>query len=183
MAVKEAPGRLKLVQDFLNTVDLEGGTDELADAPAATRWLRDHALLGARERLDDDGHGRLVAVREALRDLAGANAGEAVPDDSVAVLNRVSTSTPLVVRVRDTPDAAELVPERKGADGVIAALLAIVYTAQVDGTWTRFKTCREDVCRWAFYDATKNRSGTWCDMAVCGNRAKARAYRGRNRSS
>jgi predicted RNA-binding Zn ribbon-like protein len=183
VAVKDAPGRLKLVQDFLNTVDLEGGTDDLADAPTATRWLRDHDLLGGRERLDEPARHRLVAVREALRDLAGANAGEAVPEASVTVLNRVSTSTPLVVRVRDTAEAAELVPDRKGVDGAIAALLAIVYTAQVDGTWVRFKTCREDVCRWAFYDATKNRSGTWCDMAVCGNRAKARAYRVRNRSS
>ena len=183
MAAKDAPGRLKLVQDFLNSVDLEGGTDHLADARAATKWLREHGLLGTRERLDERERDQLVAVREALRDLAGGNAGEDVPETSVALLNRVSTSTPLVVRVRDTADPAELVPERKGVDGAIAALLAAVYTAQVDGTWPRFKTCREDVCRWAFYDGTKNRSGTWCDMAVCGNRAKARAYRVRNRSS
>jgi predicted RNA-binding Zn ribbon-like protein len=180
VAVKDAPGRLKLVQDFLNTVDLEGGSDELADAPAATRWLREHGLLGARERLDDDGRDRLVAVREALRDLAGANAGEDVPDASVALLNRVSSSTPLVVRVGDI---TELVPERRGLDGAIAALLAAIHTAEIDGTWSRFKTCRQDACRWAFYDTTKNRSGTWCDMAVCGNRAKARAYRVRNRST
>jgi predicted RNA-binding Zn ribbon-like protein len=166
------------VQDFLNSVDLEGGTDHLVDAAAATRWLRDRDLLGPRERLDDDERRRLVALREALRDLAGANAGEDVPEASVALLNR--TSAPLVVRVRD---AVELVPERRGLDGVLAVLLGAVYTAQVDGTWSRFKTCRDDVCRWAFYDATKNRAGAWCDMAVCGNRAKARAYRGRNRSS
>ena len=46
-----------------------------------------------------------------------------------------------------------------------------------DGTWRRLKACREDTCQWAFYDRSKNRSGTWCSMAVCGNRAKARAYR------
>ena len=174
MAAKDAPGRLQLVQLFVNTVDLEGGSDELADAPAATRWLRQHGLLGNRDRVEDTDVARLAAVREALRDLAGANAGEDVPEASVTTLNRAAS--PLVVRVGD---GAELVPERRGADGVIAALLAAVYTAQVDGTWSRLKTCRDDACRWAFYDTTKNRAGTWCDMAVCGNRAKARAYRER----
>jgi predicted RNA-binding Zn ribbon-like protein len=44
------------------------------------------------------------------------------------------------------------------------------------------KACAlHDSCEWAFYDWSKNRSGTWCDMAVCGNRAKARAYRERRR--
>jgi len=177
---KAAPERLRVVQLFLNSVELEGGTDELADAVAATRWLREHGLLAGRERVTDGDLSRLMAVREALRDLAGANAGEDVPDSSLAVLNKASS--PLLVRVGESDDAAaELVPERRGVDGAIAALLGAVYTAQVEGTWARLKTCREDVCRWAFYDATKNRSGTWCDMAVCGNRAKARAYRERAR--
>jgi predicted RNA-binding Zn ribbon-like protein len=48
-----------------------------------------------------------------------------------------------------------------------------------DGTWARVKACRAEDCRWAFYDFSRNRSGTWCDMAVCGNRAKVRAYRAR----
>ena len=178
MADKDAPGQLRIVQRFVNTVDLESGADELSDGAAATRWLREHGLLGPRERVDDADVARLAAVREALRDLAGANAGEDVPESSIAVLNKASA--PLVVKVGD---GAALVPERRGVDGAVAALLAAVYTAQVDGTWSRLKTCRGDVCRWAFYDATKNRSGTWCDMAVCGNRAKARAYRVRNRAT
>ena len=44
-----------------------------------------------------------------------------------------------------------------------------------DGTWSRLKACREDDCHWAFYDRSRNRSGQWCVMAVCGNRNKARA--------
>ncbi|MGH2778535.1 MAG: CGNR zinc finger domain-containing protein, partial [Actinomycetota bacterium] len=32
----------------------------------------------------------------------------------------------------------------------------------------------------AFYDHSKNRSGKWCTMRVCGNRAKTRAYRERH---
>jgi predicted RNA-binding Zn ribbon-like protein len=35
---------------------------------------------------------------------------------------------------------------------------------------------------WAFYDRSKNRSGHWCSMRVCGNRAKARQFRERRRA-
>jgi predicted RNA-binding Zn ribbon-like protein len=51
-----------------------------------------------------------------------------------------------------------------------------------DDTWNRLKACRLDNCQWAFYDTSKNRSRTWCSMKVCGNRAKARAYRERQRA-
>jgi predicted RNA-binding Zn ribbon-like protein len=60
----------------------------------------------------------------------------------------------------------------------LARLLAILYTATVAGTWTRFKICRNDTCRWAFYDRSKNRSGRFCGTA-CGNAVSARAYRRR----
>jgi predicted RNA-binding Zn ribbon-like protein len=49
-------------------------------------------------------------------------------------------------------------------------------------TWARLKACRSDTCRWAFYDHSKNRSGHWCSMEVCGARHKAREYRARHRS-
>jgi predicted RNA-binding Zn ribbon-like protein len=53
-----------------------------------------------------------------------------------------------------------------------------------NGTWERLKACAlHDTCEWAFYDWSKNRSGTWCDMKVCGNRSKARAYRERKRGA
>ncbi|MBW3563024.1 MAG: CGNR zinc finger domain-containing protein, partial [Actinobacteria bacterium] len=44
----------------------------------------------------------------------------------------------------------------------------------------RLKVCRSDTCRWAFYDSSRNRSGKWCDMAVCGNRTKVANYRERH---
>jgi predicted RNA-binding Zn ribbon-like protein len=44
----------------------------------------------------------------------------------------------------------------------------------------RIKTCAARDCGWTFVDQSKNRSRRWCDMAVCGNLAKARHYRARN---
>ena len=72
-----------------------------------------------------------------------------------------------------------LEPDAGGVDGALGRLLAIVHASIADGTWSRLKACREHTCEWAFYDHTKNRSGAWCNMGVCGNRAKARAFRER----
>ncbi|TKA12045.1 hypothetical protein FCI23_09025 [Actinacidiphila oryziradicis] len=58
-------------------------------------------------------------------------------------------------------------------------LLSLTAPAGFHGTWRRLKICPSEHCQWAFYDHSKNRSGTWCQMAECGNRAKARAYRNR----
>jgi predicted RNA-binding Zn ribbon-like protein len=83
--------------------------------------------------------------------------------------------------VRFTPDGTAAVePGTGGVDGALGRILAVVAAAMADGTWYRLKACREDSCRWAFYDHTKNHSGRWCQMAECGNRAKARAYRRRH---
>ena len=60
---------------------------------------------------------------------------------------------------------------------------SIVYTATVDGTWPRLKACRREICHWLFYDHSRNRSGIWCSMAVCGNRTKTRAYRERREAT
>jgi predicted RNA-binding Zn ribbon-like protein len=47
---------------------------------------------------------------------------------------------------------------------------------------SRLKQCPGRHCGWVFLDRTKNRRRRWCEMQVCGSRAKARAYRARRRS-
>ena len=71
--------------------------------------------------------------------------------------------------------------EGKGneVDKAMASMLAAVVRSAVDGTWGRLKACRNEGCKWAFYDKSKNRSGTWCHMDACGVRHKMRAYRER----
>lgn len=44
---------------------------------------------------------------------------------------------------------------------------------------SRIKQCGGNCCGWLFYDITKNNSRRWCEMSVCGNRAKVRAIRAR----
>ncbi len=172
-----APGRLGVVQELINTLDIEAGEDELATPDAATSWLRERRLLQPGERVGDDGLRALVEVREALRELASVNGGAPLPAATVATLRRHSEASPVQIRIDG--DSSALVPARRGIRGAIARLLGLVHDAQHDGSWSRLKVCRDDSCRWAFYDSSRNRSSTWCSMAVCGNRAKARAFRRR----
>jgi predicted RNA-binding Zn ribbon-like protein len=55
-------------------------------------------------------------------------------------------------------------------------LLAIALRAMIDGRWQRLKTCPGEHCGWVFYDHSRNNSGRWCSMAVCGGRTKARTH-------
>jgi predicted RNA-binding Zn ribbon-like protein len=48
---------------------------------------------------------------------------------------------------------------------------------------TRVRKCASEKCDWLFLDASRNRSRRWCDMAVCGNRAKARRNYARRRDT
>jgi predicted RNA-binding Zn ribbon-like protein len=174
---KPAPGRLALVQAFVNTRDLETGSDALAGPPELESWLKGHDLLpgGDVGRKDLE---RAVAFREDLRAMLLANNGVPASAEAVDRLNELARSCALTVRF-DAEGGISLETESSGVDGAIARLLGIVLESIEHQTWTRLKACPGDACQWAFYDRSRNSSGTWCTMSVCGNRAKARAYRKR----
>jgi predicted RNA-binding Zn ribbon-like protein len=175
-----APAELELVRAFVNTLDVEEGTDALETGAAAESWLEAHALATGERALPGSELERLVAVREALRELLLANnLSEPPPAQALAVLNEQSAEAAIALRF--DADGAALVTRCAGVDAVIARLLAIVHAAMADGTWRRLKACPAEDCRWAFYDHSRNRSGTWCEMGECGNRAKARRFRERHR--
>lgn len=178
---QEAPSELELVRAFVNTLEVEGGEDELASAEALREWLTARGLLdGAMEASGADVE-NAVALREALRALLLANNG-ADPDPAAAdTLDTAAVRARLSLRF--FPDGrARHEPEAAGLDAALGRLLAIVAASMAKGTWPRLKACRSETCRWAFYDNARNRSRTWCDMAVCGNRVKARTYRKRRRA-
>ena len=179
---KPAPDDLVLVQGFVNTRDLEDDEDDVPDSAALGRWLAHYGLMEAGAPVSDADFGQAIRVREALRSvLMAKNGGDADPA-AVDTLNAAAKSAELLVRFE--PDGeSQLVPVRGGVDGALGRLLAIVDRAQAEGTWNRLKGCPDTACGWAFYDWSKNRSATWCSMEVCGNRAKARAYRERHRGA
>ena len=164
---------LELIRDFVNSADLERGEDELADAEGLRQWLAAHRLPA------EDRHASAATareVREALRELLRANNSVDVDRDAAtATLDAAARSAGLTLRFVD--GGVAFLPSRSGWLG---PLLAAVATSMSDGTWSRLKACRSDSCRWAFIDTARNRSRQWCDMAVCGNREKARTFRQRH---
>lgn len=163
-----APGRLRLVQRFVNTVDHEHDREVLHSPDRLRALLVELGLLAPDARVDEADLRRAHELRESLRALALANNG---------IRTGVVLEAPVVACVR--AGEALLEPQPGGVDGAFADLVGIVYTAVADGTWPRLKACRSELCGWLFYDRSRNRSARWCQMAVCGNRTKTRAYRAR----
>ena len=174
---KTAPGRLELVQRFVNTADLDRGGEELSSPSALVSWLADAGLAERGTRATEQELSRALEVREGLRAVLDTHNGGEADGDAVAALERAAGHASL--RATFGGDQPRLAPVCGGVDAALAELLATVTTAAADGSWQRLKACADDGCRWAFYDTSRNRSGRWCSMAVCGNQQKARAYRER----
>lgn len=173
-----APGPLRLVQLFVNTNDLETGPDLIPDARALRDWLHDRGLLAADVPVTDEDHARAIELREAIRELVSAHAGLSHDPAAGEIVNEAGRRAGLVPVLEDP--ATRFVPTAGGVDGALGHVVAAIHAAIAEGTWDRLKACERDVCRWAFYDHSKNRSGHWCSMAVCGQREKnRRAYRRR----
>ena len=176
---RSAPGRLELVRQFVNTADLAEGADELEGLDGLAAWLRERALIGPGDHLAPDDRQRALAVREALRDLLETRSGGSLDEAAVRALNAAGTGA-LLRGTFDPHGSPQPEPVAGGLDRALGELFAIIHSAAVDGTWDRLKVCADDGCRWAFYDHSRNRSRSWCNMASCGNRAKARSYRRRH---
>ena len=142
----------ELLVDFLNTVDVEDGTDELA-TPAG---LRTFAMAHRLEPGDLDEARR---TRDALRSLVAGGQPE---------LPSVSLHSSC------DGDGAYL-RSRTAAEAALAATLVL----SIQGRFKRVKLCQSERCRFAYYDRSRNASRAWCSMEVCGNRAKARSFRSR----
>ena len=176
---QEAPGDLERVRAFVNTRDLEAGTEELASPEELAAWLRAHGLADDALRPSAGDLRRALEVREALRAaMLSHTDGAAPPAAAAQTLDKAAVRARLALRFEGDGGAA-IRPASAGVDGALGRLLALVHAAIADGSWNRLKACRDENCEWAFYDHTKNHSGIWCTMDVCGNRAKARTYRER----
>jgi predicted RNA-binding Zn ribbon-like protein len=181
MQRNEAPGELELVRRFVNTRDIEEASDELHSPDALLTWFAGVDLLDDEAAADEEDLERVLALREGIRALLLANNGEETETVLIRELNRAIGSVRLTVRF-DEDGEATLVPESPGVSAALGRILTTVVQAMDEGSWGRLKACPNDACQWAFYDHSKNRSGKWCTMEVCGNRMKARTFRQRQAS-
>ena len=176
--LRRAPDELVLIEDFVNTVDKETGEEQLGSPEELAAWLAEHGLAEPADAFGHDDVASAGAIREHLRALLLANNGGELDPDIPAALSAAADRARLTLAL-DADGLASVSSRAGGFDRVAGRLLGIVAHAQAEGTWDRLKACPWHTCQVAFYDHSRNHSRTWCSMAVCGNRAKAAAYRKR----
>jgi predicted RNA-binding Zn ribbon-like protein len=181
--------------DFLNTIELESGSlverfitfDDVANwllARGVVHGSLDAAQLRAAHG-DEAALARVRAVRESLREVAHA-ISDSRPADPAAIAE--------INRAIQARERIELVPEPGGCsvghshvgdplDDALARLADPIVHAIQAGHTDRVRICANDTCRWIFYDESRAGRRRWCDMATCGNRAKAARHRARQKAS
>ncbi len=171
-----APAAAVLVLDFVNTVEWQEDVDTLATPDDLARWFEEHAGLRVSGLSEDD---LLLArrVREGLRSVLLQHAGHEPLPAAASDLDDALTRVPLRMRL---DEHGELRVDSGGSGGAaaVAHILAAVDGLRSAGSWRRLKACARESCRWAYWDASRNRSGRWCSMSWCGNYVKMRARNG-----
>lgn len=178
--------------DFLNTLELESGAlvDRLATFDDAAHWLIDRGIchdgrgnaglrtggLSEREAL-----ARVRRVRAALREVSDAVVNQRPADpEALAEVNRAIHARERVELVAE-PDGVSIGHSHVGdpLDDALARLADPLVDQVQAGNADRLRICANDTCRWIFFDESRAGRRRWCDMATCGNRAKAARHRAR----
>ncbi len=181
--------------DFLNTDDLENGSrvDRLPTLDAALDWFVERGIIhhegadGLRDRVRSQpltgvrDLARIHAVRAALREVADAIAEQRAPrPGALDAVNRALHARQ-VIELIPSPDGVSVDHRHVGdpIDDALARLADPLVKELTGGHPERIRICDNDRCRWVFYDTSRTGRRRWCDMATCGNRAKAARHRAR----
>lgn len=155
--------------------------DPLSGPAAVRRWAKAAGWTpprGAASGLDE-----LRRFRDTLREIVEARiAGRPIRDDALGSLNAALSRDAGARTVVAGADGSYAVEERYRVETLADLRLPLAHAAVrllVDADPSRLRRCAG--CRCAYYDTSKNRTRTWCDMRRCGNRAKAAAYYRRSR--
>lgn len=190
----------QLCLDFLNTLGDRGcdpPSEHLTEYAELVRWAREAGEVDAatsralmREGRETPQAARRVLlrawrVREALYRIVTAAREDLLPAAAdLDLANRELSGALANARVQVGEDSGfELA--WSGAVALDRPLWPVLRSAAdllTTGELSRVKACASDSCEWVFMDESRNRSRQWCQMEVCGNRAKARRHYARSRS-
>lgn len=185
--IRSAPGGLGLVQDLENTIsasnprqpDLLQTLDDAKNwlETAMTRWADATGCPNPRLVLDEQGLRKLRTLRDDLRRTQATRDLRESPNSDTAPIG-VHTA---ITSLRLDAGHLQLVPRGQNWHRLLGVVLLEAYQAQTSDTWKRLKVCRNTRCQVAFYDRSRNNSGTWHDVRTCGNSANLAASRARRR--
>lgn len=187
----------RLWLDFVNTDDVRRGehVDALRDFDGLLDWLvsagviDDERAAGMLRRAMQQPAGAAAAlldarrVRAALRALAERGALVEQAAEALIEINRVLGRSAGTRRIEFRDDGTfvrSFVPVGDAFVGLTIAIVESAADALIAGELPRVRRCRDPRCPRVFYDGTRNGRRRWCDMATCGNRAKAARHRARD---
>ena len=173
-----APGELRLLQDFANTLDLERGTDALSGPGALADWLVGRQLLAPGTGLDEADWRQALEIRQLLRRQCRLHHGSKANDLPLGPLSQVLGQAPVLLSLSEDSEMRFEV-NASGWPGVVARFVITITEAIQAKQWTRLKACHSDTCQWIFYDASRNRKAKWCSVQRCGNWTNSATYRRR----
>jgi predicted RNA-binding Zn ribbon-like protein len=129
---------------------------------------------------------RAIALREAVYWIFSAVAdSHSPPPADLAILNTVLAAALASLRIEAMGDGFAWVWPRGQEmwDRVVWPVALSAADLLTSSERRAARECAAANCGWLFLDTTRNRSRRWCDMKVCGNRAKARRHYERKKSS
>jgi predicted RNA-binding Zn ribbon-like protein len=187
----------RLWLDFVNTDDVRRGVriDLLRDFDGLLGWLSAARVLDAerlsmmRRRAQQQPAGATASLVDARRIRAALRAlGERglslmrVRDDAIGEINRVLGRSAGTRRVEANAGGGFVRTFVPGGDAFAGLMIPVVESAAdslIGGELNRVRRCSDPRCPRLFLDTTRNARRRWCDMATCGNRAKAARFRQR----
>jgi predicted RNA-binding Zn ribbon-like protein len=190
-----------LALDFANTESGRGfpsHQNHLREAANVADWLRHAKVLPAEdadwlkkrvsERADlaQDLLGQAIALREAVHNIGVALGHRAKPPET-ALASLSALHARFVAKAELAPGVLSCrwlwsvrASPVEAALGPIALAAVRLFT---QGDFHRIRECGGHACGWLFYDCSKNNRRRWCEMEVCGNRAKQRRLAARRRGA
>ena len=175
--------------DFVNTLELARGkpVDHLGTTTEALDWFQERGLIhGIPEGATDDATLRRIRrTRAALRELADATyEGRPPRERAVDEVNRALRARDVIqLVVREDGLGVDHRHVGDPVDRALAELADPIVREITSGRRERLRACADTSCRWIFYDDSRTGRRRWCDMASCGNRAKAARHRARVREA
>jgi predicted RNA-binding Zn ribbon-like protein len=190
-----------LALDFTNTSSGRGHhshLEHLRSAENVVSWARHAKALALADsesiltalQTDEGLAARFLKRALALREIIFAIGVEVAsrrraPDESVNALAHAHAAC--IAKARLTPHGGGFVwswsPEEAPVEAVLGPIALSALTLLTQADLSRIKQCQGDHCGWLFLDTTKNKSRRWCEMEVCGNRAKQKRHQSKLRKA
>ena len=206
MQLSSRAGSLELVGselalDFTNTSSGRGSPkhqEHLSDFDTVVQWV-EHARViplpdcayirtraAERPKLARGIFKRVLEVRELIWTIGTALAEQRPVPETLRTDLTIAHAECLrfaEMKVRDGAYIWTWDPRKDMQAAILGPITLSALTLLMDKDLSRTKRCAGLECGWLFFDTTKNSRRRWCEMRVCGNRAKVRAARTRQRLS